>query len=187
MTGKSFLFDPQPELSTCFSSRKNMSDLLSGLADEADSNELLGDKPDLSWRSQTLFRTCLVSMKNSKSFGSMMAMEVDQRGFYAADGRAFLGDELPYNWTIQRDHFQHSLPYAVLFILLSGCTKCQNPCMTMRTKFGVNVLIGCKNVGKEMLMRWSISFKLNNSHWESRLTMLWIMTPASSCRKRMPI
>jgi len=105
MTGKSFADDPQADLPTCFSSRKNMSDLLSGLADDLENDQRLDVKPDLSWRPELLFRTCLASLKNSDSFGAMMAAEADRRGFYAAAGRAFLGDGLAYNWSIQRKHF----------------------------------------------------------------------------------
>ena len=34
-----------------------------------------------------------------------MAAEADARGFFAAQRRAFLGDGLAYNWSIQRTHF----------------------------------------------------------------------------------
>jgi len=52
-----------------------------------------------------LFRTCLSSLENSDAFGRMMEVEADARGFYRAMKRAFIGDGLAYNWTIQRRHF----------------------------------------------------------------------------------
>jgi hypothetical protein len=40
----------------------------------------------------------------------MMSAEAEQRGFYSADRRAFLGDGLAYNWTIQQTHFETFTP-----------------------------------------------------------------------------
>ena len=40
----------------------------------------------------------------------LMSAEAERRGFYSADRRAFLGDGLPYNWTIQREHFESFTP-----------------------------------------------------------------------------
>ena len=109
MASTSFSRDPHAKLPECFSSRKNMSQLLVGLpeaspAERADSNPC-NDKPDFSWRPSPLFRSCLASMASSNEFGTMMAAEANRRGFFTADKRAFLGDGLPYNWTVHRDHF----------------------------------------------------------------------------------
>jgi len=109
MASQGFQEDPHPELLGCFSSRKNMSNLLVGLLEESfpeNANEkLAGQKPDFSWRPVPLFRSCLASMTSSNEFGSMMAAEADRRGFFTAAKRAFLADGLPYNWTIHREHF----------------------------------------------------------------------------------
>ena len=109
MSTQSYPADPHPDLPSCFSSRKNMSELLTGLSDDKGDDPLdtgqTEAKPDLSWRPKPLFRSCLSSMVSSKEFGSMMAAEADRRGFFTAKRRAFLGDGLGYNWTIQREHF----------------------------------------------------------------------------------
>jgi len=109
MATKSFPDDPHPELPGCFSSRKNMGKLLSGLDGPApqdeDASEALESKPDFSWRPKPLFRSCLSSMVSSKEFGPMMAAEANRRGFFTAARKAFLADGLAYNWTIHRDHF----------------------------------------------------------------------------------
>lgn len=109
MSTESFPEDPHPELPSCFSSRKNMDKLLSGLS-EGEEEKATGAsetdvKPDFSWRPKPLFRSCLSSMVSSDEFGPMMAAEADRRGFFTAQRRAFLGDGLGYNWTIARDHF----------------------------------------------------------------------------------
>ena len=109
MATASFSEDPHPELPTCFSSRKNMGELLAGLSDtpsEDGAESSASDcKPDFSWRPRPLFRSCLSSMVSSTGFGPMMAAEADRRGFFTAPKRAFLADGLGYNWTIHRDHF----------------------------------------------------------------------------------
>jgi hypothetical protein len=50
-------------------------------------------------------RTCVASMADSRAFGPMMAQEAQQRGFYQARKRAFLGDGAAYDWTIHRGYF----------------------------------------------------------------------------------
>ena len=86
-----------------------MGELLIGLSDELDPSDATS-KPDFSWRPKPLFRSCLSSMVGSHEFGPMMAAEADRRGFFTAPRRAFLGDGLGYNWTIQKDHFPSSEP-----------------------------------------------------------------------------
>ena len=114
MASESFSEDPHPKLPECFSSRKNMGQLLAGLSDElADDEEASSQatgKPDFSWRPQPLFRSCLSSLVSSDAFGPMMAAEADRRGFFTATRRAFLGDGLSYNWTIQKKYFPAFVP-----------------------------------------------------------------------------
>jgi hypothetical protein len=55
---------------------------------------------------QKRVRTCLASMACSRAFGPMMAAEAQQRGFYQAGKRAFLGDGAAYNWTIHKGYFR---------------------------------------------------------------------------------
>lgn len=109
MATKSFSQDPHPELPNCFSSRKNMGELLVGLNAVDGENDVESeswDAPsDFSWRPKPLFRSCLSSMASSNQFGPMMAAEADRRGFFTAPRRAFLADGLAYNWTIHREHF----------------------------------------------------------------------------------
>ena len=52
-----------------------------------------------------LVRTCVASMRRAKLFGRMVAAEAQERAFYRATRRAFLGDGLAYNWTIQKAYF----------------------------------------------------------------------------------
>jgi len=111
MTGVQFDQDPHPTLPACFQDRKYMKKLLSGIANEGDLSSLDAETSDLrSWRPERLFRTCLSSLCDSDSFGRMMEAEADSRGFFKAHKGAFVGDGLPYNWTLQKRHFPTFTP-----------------------------------------------------------------------------
>ena len=110
MTGKRFDEDPHRELPSCFTNPKQMAGLLDGTSEIVDEQVEASEKPDLSWRPKSLVRTCLASLCGSDRFGQMMSAEAERRGFYSADRRAFLGDGLAYNWTIQQTHFESFTP-----------------------------------------------------------------------------
>jgi hypothetical protein len=101
--------DPHPELPRCFADRASMHGLLPGLGESNGSSDSL-PKSDSKWRPEVLYRTCLSSLASSDQFGPMMAAEADARGFFAAARRAFLGDGLAYNWSIQQKHFPTFTP-----------------------------------------------------------------------------
>ena len=60
---------------------------------------------DADWRPKRLVRTVLSSLAASKDFGKQMAREAKRRRFFEAKARAFLGDGLPWNWSIWKSHF----------------------------------------------------------------------------------
>lgn len=109
MSGVSFPTDPHPELPGCYADRTRMQSLLTGVEREHSREE--GPRIRAAkWRAEKLFRTCLSSLADSEMFGRMMAAEADLRGFYNAGKRAFVCDGLPYNWTIQQQHFPDFTP-----------------------------------------------------------------------------
>lgn len=120
MQSDSFTCDPHPDLPACFADRTRMKSLLSGVGEEdaATAKEtaeetsavVVKKKPTDSWRPKRLFRTCLSSLCDSDTFGRMMEVEADARGFYHARKKAFVSDGLPYNWTIQQRHFHDFTP-----------------------------------------------------------------------------
>ena len=110
MVGETFAADPHPDLPSCFSSRKQMLGLLHGLEQDVASDPSERRKPDLSWRPASVFRSCLSSLCDSNRFGQLMSAEAEQRGFYTAQRKAFLGDGLPYNWTIWQKYFESFTP-----------------------------------------------------------------------------
>ena len=68
-----------------------------------------------------MLRTCLSSMACSADFGKQMEREARRRRLHEAPRRVFIGDGLPWNWSIQSQHFKgftqildfiHALQYA---------------------------------------------------------------------------
>jgi hypothetical protein len=66
--------------------------------------------PQDDWRPRRLVRTVVSSMKCSRDFGRQMAREAKRRRFPEATAKAFLGDGLPWNWTIWKEHFGDYTP-----------------------------------------------------------------------------
>jgi hypothetical protein len=116
MKSDSFAEDPHPELPACYADRQRMKSLLAGVGEDA----ARGVEPTSAaappstkaddWRPERLFRTCVSSLSGSDEFGRMMEVEADARGFYHARKKAFVSDGLPYNWTIQQQHFRGFTP-----------------------------------------------------------------------------
>jgi len=59
---------------------------------------------------QRILRTCLSSLVSSAEFGEQMQREAQRRRFHEAPVQVFLGDGLPWNWSIQREHFPTFTP-----------------------------------------------------------------------------
>jgi hypothetical protein len=111
--------DPQPEPPESFLQPRRVQRLVQQMQGQAgtrpqeeeiqqDASTLGQDEGAERMRRHTphkLVRTCLASMVNSRAFGPMMAAEAQERGFYQAKKRVFLGDGAAYNWTIQRGYF----------------------------------------------------------------------------------
>jgi hypothetical protein len=117
MKSDCFACDPHPDLPACFADRERMKKLLSGVAEsstpaaaEETSAGVVREKADAKWRPERLYRTCISSLEDSNTFGRMMEVEADSRGFYHARKKAFVSDGLPYNWTIQQRHFRDFTP-----------------------------------------------------------------------------
>jgi hypothetical protein len=66
-----------------------------------------------------LFRTVLSSITESKDFGKQIDREAKRRRFFEAKAKAFLGDELPWNWSIWKRHFADFTPILDLIHVLS--------------------------------------------------------------------
>ena len=113
--------DPQPEPPACFCDPKHVAKIAETEAlsvaappsikppgdeqfDEP-SDSSSGQEEHGDWRPKRLVRTVVSSMQTSRDFGRQMAKEAKQRRFFEAVAKAFLGDGLPWNWTIWKEHF----------------------------------------------------------------------------------
>jgi hypothetical protein len=59
---------------------------------------------------ERILRSCISSLVSSNMFGLQMQREAQRRRFYEARRRVFIGDGLPWNWSIQREHFAKFTP-----------------------------------------------------------------------------
>ena len=75
--------------------------------------------PPADWHPKRLVRTVLSSMAESKDFGKQMAREAKRRRFDDAAAQAFLGDGLPWNWSIWKRHFGGFTPILDFIHVLS--------------------------------------------------------------------
>lgn len=57
-----------------------------------------------------VLRTCLSSMARSRKFSHQMKREARRRRFHDAARRVFIGDGLPWNWSIWKEHFSTFTP-----------------------------------------------------------------------------
>lgn len=126
--------DPQPEPPECFCNPEHVAKIAETEAlsvasplPPPDSRDLQTDTPSQNavlvpaadWRPKRLVRTVLSSMAEAKDFGKQMAREAKRRRFAEAPAKAFLGDGLPWNWTIWKKHFSDFTPILDFIHVLS--------------------------------------------------------------------
>jgi hypothetical protein len=125
--------DPQPEPPACFCDPKHVAKIAetealsvaavrsatSAAAPEEGPPESEGLVPPADWHPKRLVRTVLGSIAGSKDFGKQMAREAKRRRFAEAPARAFLGDGLPWNWSIWKQHFAGFTPILDFIHVLS--------------------------------------------------------------------
>ena len=125
--------DPQPEPPECFRDPKHVAKIAetealsvaaavpdaSGAVARAGASEPEGLIPPADWHPRRLVRTVLSSLAGSKDFGEQMAREAKRRRFAEAPAKAFLGDGLPWNWSIWKRHFADFTPILDFIHVLS--------------------------------------------------------------------
>jgi hypothetical protein len=124
-TRKTFVDDPQPDPPECFCDPKHVAKIAETEAlsvaaplpktpaDEANVDDPLAPEsapPTADWRPQRQVRTVLSSLADAKTFGRQMSREAKRRRFFEANAKAFLGDGLPWNWSIWKRHFSDFVP-----------------------------------------------------------------------------
>lgn len=117
---QTFDHDPQPEPPACFCDVAHVAKIaatealslaaplpdsrLPEQADAATPSELV------DWRPKRLVRTVLSSLAAAQEFGRQMQREAQRRRFSEASAKAFLGDGLPWNWSIWKTRFSDFTP-----------------------------------------------------------------------------
>jgi hypothetical protein len=96
-------------------------------------------------------RSCVASMADCRSFGPMVAAEAQERDFYRAARRAFLGDGAAYNWGIHRGYFRDFEPITDFLHVL---------CYIYLAAWGV---------GNDEATRWSIYVGWLRACWRGRV------------------
>ncbi|MBV8487028.1 MAG: hypothetical protein JO161_02000 [Planctomycetaceae bacterium] len=118
--------DPDPDVPRCFLDLKRTVTMVRGLGHtlprslEFEDNATAEPVPKpvdkrstrkpRPGRPQRLVRSVLASRAPSETFGPMVHQAAWERNFFGAKRRAFLGDGLPANWTIHRQHFSPFTP-----------------------------------------------------------------------------
>jgi hypothetical protein len=118
--------DPDPDVPRCFLDLKRTKEMVSGLghtlpaglefvsenhpAKQAKAAEKRRRRQSRPGRPKRLVRSVLASRQCAEDFGPMVHQAAWERNFYGAERKAFLGDGLPVNWTIQRRHFGSFTP-----------------------------------------------------------------------------
>jgi hypothetical protein len=115
-----FADDPQSEPPACFCDPKHVAKIAEseGLSvasplpcePKSAEEEEQADSCKEDWRPKRLVRTVLSSVADSQQFGRQMCREAKRRRFYEAAAKAFLGDGLPWNWSIWKQHFATFTP-----------------------------------------------------------------------------
>jgi hypothetical protein len=156
--------DPQPEPPPSFLEPRRVQRLvqqMQGQAGEkppekADSAEAAAPAPvteavERPPSPQLRVRTCVASMADSRAFGPMVAAEAQERDFYHAERRAFLGDGAAYNWRIQRAYFPDFEPITDFLHVLCY------------------LYLAAQSVGADDAQRWSLYVGWLRECWQGRV------------------
>jgi hypothetical protein len=152
--------DPQPEPPPAFTQPRRVQRLvqkMKGLAGEqpADEDDAADDDRPPRRRPEPAppgrVRTCLASLKDSRSFAPLLAAAAQRRGFYQAARRAFVADGQAYNWVIHRGYFPDFEAIADFLHVLCY------------------VYLAAWAVGGSDAQRWSVYLEWMRACWQGRV------------------
>jgi hypothetical protein len=110
--------DPQPDPPPCFCDPQHVAKIAEtealSVASPSPADSANPDDEDLPLERdcapRRLVRTVISSMACAKLFGRQMKREAKRRRFFEAAAKAFLGDGLPWNWSIWKKQFPDFIP-----------------------------------------------------------------------------
>lgn len=102
--------DPCPQLPETFRHVEKVASLAESAALKVPQEPQEPQERERYQAPERILRTCLSSLTNSAEFGRQMQREAERRRFFEAPQGVFIGDGLPWNWSIQREHFPTFTP-----------------------------------------------------------------------------
>ena len=102
--------DPCEELPTSFQTAAKVANIAEKPAPQVDQPPDPAGDGAVYEGPQRILRTAVSSMARSDEFGHMMKREAQRRRFFDAPLQAFVGDGLPWNWSIWQRHFPTFIP-----------------------------------------------------------------------------
>lgn len=166
LESKAYEADPQPEPPESFLEPRRVQRLVQQMqgqsGDKPQDEEGQGDTSTGRGRGgeegserttpRRLVRTCVASMADCHAFAPMVAAEAQERGFYRAKKRAFLGDGAAYNWGIQRGYFPDFEPITDFLHVLCY------------------VYLAAWAVGADESERWPVYVRWLRACWQGRVS-----------------
>lgn len=118
MTSKVSLTDPCPELPPTFVDPGRMREIareIKGFSSEVESSppktkSSEPSRPDRPGRPKPLVKSVVATCDSVDKFGPRLTAAAYQRGFHAAQRKAFVADGSETNWGVWRKHFSHYTP-----------------------------------------------------------------------------
>lgn len=153
MTHRTFAEDPEPELPPAFADPKRVAKLAEKEAPpEVSGVDCVPPPIEKAWRPQRLVRTCLSSMAEADVFGQQMKREADCRRFPEASACAFVGDGLPWNWSVWKRYFSNFIP---ILDFIHALSYLYAAALAMHSEFS---------------LAWSCYLRMARACWQGRAT-----------------
>jgi hypothetical protein len=140
MTSEVHAEDPCPELPAAFADPGKMREMareIKGFTHDAavrlDAVSLETKEPvsaeveARAGRPEVLVKSVVATSGDVDAFGLLLVSAAYERGFHAADRKAFLGDGSATNWSVWREHFSHYTPildfvHALMYVYAAAMT-----------------------------------------------------------------
>lgn len=118
MTGEVHAEDPCPELPATFADPGKMREMareIKGFTHDSESTpemneQVIAEAEGRAGRPKVLVKSVVATSGDVAAFGWLLVSAAYERGFHAANRKAFLGDGSATNWSVWRDHFSHYTP-----------------------------------------------------------------------------
>lgn len=135
MTSEVHAEDPCPELPATFADPGKMRQMareIKGFTHDAKESldtkeQVVAETEDRSGRPEVLVKSVVATSGDVDAFGLLLVSAAYERGFHAAERKAFLGDGSATNWSVWRAHFSHYTPildfvHALMYVYAAAMT-----------------------------------------------------------------